>query len=400
MSQAEYDIVTVGGGLGGAAVAVAMARAGAHVLVIERETHFQDRVRGEFMEPWGVAETRRLDIYDPIRAAAHDSPFWQIYLSGMKLDRRDCIATTPHNLPNLAIYHPVLQELVLAEAAKAGAEVRRGVAVRELKPGNPPTVAVESNGRLQELTPRLVVGADGRSSMVRKWCGFATRREPDRYYIAGLLFEEMSVPPPVTAIGAYNPAIGQVAYLFPQGGDRVRAYNVYPIDADFRLQGEASTARFVAEALRCGVPPEYYQGARASGPLASFISADHWVENPYRDGVVLIGDAAGASDPIWGQGLSLTCRDARVLTDLLRESQDWTAACHAYAAAHDQYFTNLREADNCMRELMVDRGPEADARRAQALPRVAQGIAQMPDQGFCGPDKPFDEADRRRLFGG
>jgi len=93
------------------------------------------------------------------------------------------------------------------------------------------------------------------------------------------------------------------------------------------------------------------------------------------------------------------CRDARVLTDLLRENQDWAAACHAYAQAHDQYFTNLREADNCMRELLIDRGPQADALRARALPRVAQGIAQMPDQGFCGPDKAFDEEDRRRLFG-
>jgi 2-polyprenyl-6-methoxyphenol hydroxylase-like FAD-dependent oxidoreductase len=398
MSQAEYDIVTVGGGLGGAAVAAAMAKAGARVLVVERETRFQDRVRGEFMEPWGVAETRRLGIYDAIREAAHDSPFWQIYLGGMKLDRRDCVATTPHNLPNLAIYHPVLQELVLAEAAKAGAEVRRGTTVREVTPGNPAAVTVESHGRLEKLTPRLVIGADGRSSMLRKWCGFATQREPDRYYIAGLLFEGMPAPPD-TGIGAYNPAIGQVGYLFPQGDGRVRAYNVYPIDADFRLQGEAASGRFVAEALRCGIPPEYYEGARANGPLASFISADHWVENPYRDGVVLIGDAAGASDPIWGQGLSLTCRDARVLTDLLRESQDWLAACRAYAAAHDQYFTNLREADNCMRELLVDRGPEADALRARALPRVAQGIARMPDQGFCGPDQPFDEADRRRLFG-
>jgi 2-polyprenyl-6-methoxyphenol hydroxylase-like FAD-dependent oxidoreductase len=301
-------------------------------------------------------------------------------------------------LPNLAIYHPALQELVLAEAAKAGAEVRRGAAVREIKPGNPPTVTVESNGRMEELTPQLVVGADGRSSNVRKWCGFATQREPDRYYIAGLLFEEMPAPAD-TGIGAYNPTLGQVGYLFPQGEGRVRAYNVYPIDADFRLQGENSIDRFIAEALRSGVPPEYYAGARATGPLASFISADHWVESPYRDGVVLIGDAASASDPIWGQGLSLTCRDARVLTDLLRENRDWAAACHAYAQAHDQYFTNLREADNCMRELLIDRGPQADALRARALPRVAQGIAQMPDQGFCGPDKPFDETDRRRLFG-
>jgi menaquinone-9 beta-reductase len=398
MGQADYDIVCVGGGLGGAGVAAVMAKAGARVLVVERETRFQDRVRGEFMEPWGVAETRRLGIYDAIHGAANDSPFWQIYLSGMKLDRRDCVATTSHKLPNLAIYHPALQELVLAEAAKAGAEVRRGAAVREVKPGNPPTVTVESNGRMEELTPQLVVGADGRSSNVRKWCGFATQREPDRYYIAGLLFEEMPAPAD-TGIGAYNPTLGQVGYLFPQGEGRVRAYNVYPIDADFRLQGENSIDRFIAEALRSGVPPEYYTGARATGPLASFISADHWVESPYRDGVVLIGDAASASDPIWGQGLSLTCRDARVLTDLLRENRDWAAACDTYAQAHDQYFTNLREADNCMRELLIDRGPQADALRARALPRVAQGIAQMPDQGFCGPDKPFDEADRRRLFG-
>ena len=266
MSQAEYDIVTVGGGLGGAAVAAVMAKAGARVLVVERETRFQDRVRGEFMEPWGVAETRRLGIYDAIRNAANDSPFWQIYLSGMKLDRRDCVATTPHNLPNLAIYHPVLQELVLTEAAKAGAEVRRGAKVREVKPGNPPTVAVESNGLVEELTPRLVVGADGRSSMVRKWCGFATQREPERYYIAGLLFEEMPAPAD-TAFGAYNPTLGQVGYLFPQGDGRMRAYDVYPIDADFRLQGESSIdesrTRAASSSLTNAVgwiplPPSYF----------------------------------------------------------------------------------------------------------------------------------------------
>jgi menaquinone-9 beta-reductase len=223
-------------------------------------------------------------------------------------------------------------------------------------------------------------------------------REPDRYYIAGLLFERMKMPAD-TAIGAYNPAIGQVGYLFPQGDGRVRAYVVYPIDADYRLQGASAVERFVAEAIRSGVPAEIYQGAQASGPLASFISADHWVDNAARAGLVLIGDAAGASDPIWGQGLSLTCRDVRVLTDLLRGNRDWAAACGEYARERDRYFTNLREADDCMRELLLERGPEAAARRARALPRVAQGLAQMPDQGFCGPDEPFDADDRRRLFG-
>src|SRR5208337_1382452 len=49
----------------------------------------------------------------------------------------------------------------------------------------------------------------------------------------------------------------------------------------------------------------------------------------------------------------------------ISENQDWAEACHAYAQAHDQYFTILREADNCLREILLDRGPEADARRAR-----------------------------------
>lgn len=56
MNSTTYDIITVGGGLGGAALAKAMAEHGARVLVLEAESRFRDRVRGESMLPWGVAE--------------------------------------------------------------------------------------------------------------------------------------------------------------------------------------------------------------------------------------------------------------------------------------------------------------------------------------------------------
>ena len=56
MTSGIYDIITVGGGLGGASLAKAMAEHGAKVLVLERETQFKDRVRGEGMMPWGVAD--------------------------------------------------------------------------------------------------------------------------------------------------------------------------------------------------------------------------------------------------------------------------------------------------------------------------------------------------------
>ena len=53
MAGGVYDVITVGGGVGGAAFAIVMAEHGARVLVLERERQFKDRVRGEYMAPWG-----------------------------------------------------------------------------------------------------------------------------------------------------------------------------------------------------------------------------------------------------------------------------------------------------------------------------------------------------------
>ena len=75
MNAKRYDIVTVGGGLGGAAIAIAMAKTGASVLVLESSSEFRDRVRGESLLPWGVGEAQELGIYDAlVEAGAHELP--------------------------------------------------------------------------------------------------------------------------------------------------------------------------------------------------------------------------------------------------------------------------------------------------------------------------------------
>ena len=63
------DVVIAGAGIGGSALATVLARAGLDVLVLEKETVYRDRVRGEWIAPWGVAETKRLGLYDLLRAA-------------------------------------------------------------------------------------------------------------------------------------------------------------------------------------------------------------------------------------------------------------------------------------------------------------------------------------------
>jgi 2-polyprenyl-6-methoxyphenol hydroxylase and related FAD-dependent oxidoreductases len=119
----NVDVVTIGGGIGGAALATAVARTGRAVLVLEREANFKDRVRGENILPWGVAAARRLGILDDLIAAGGRLvPFFNTYFMGMQTQHRPFPATTPSGEASLNIYHPDLQEALLSGAARAGAE--------------------------------------------------------------------------------------------------------------------------------------------------------------------------------------------------------------------------------------------------------------------------------------
>ena len=85
-----------GGGLGGATLGRALAMHGARVLIVERELAFRDRVRGEGMLPWGVAEARALGVDSLLRdGGAREIRWWKRYLNAVRRDTRDLIASTP-----------------------------------------------------------------------------------------------------------------------------------------------------------------------------------------------------------------------------------------------------------------------------------------------------------------
>jgi 2-polyprenyl-6-methoxyphenol hydroxylase-like FAD-dependent oxidoreductase len=394
----EFDIVTVGGGLGGAAFAKVMAEQGARVLVVEPERRFRDRVRGEFLAPWGVAEAHRLGIADALVAGgAHEAPWLDLLVGGLPISHRNLRETTPQQMAPLCFQHAAMQEAVLEAAGTGGAEVWRGARVRGLGPG--PAVAVERDGREERIRSRLVVGADGRTSAVRRWADFATRRAPDHLRFCGVLLDGVATPAD-TSLMVTRPGEGRLSYVFPQGGGRARAYfGWHTVKGIERMSGAAELPRFIAECVGTGASPDWFAAARMAGPLATFDASDSWVDHPYRDGVALIGDAASTSDPHWGQGMSHTLRDVRLLSGALAANDDWEAAGHAYAAAHDRTCEVTRQGESWVTTVLMDVGPESDRIRERALPLLAQDPSRFPDYGFSGPDGELDDEVRQRFYG-
>ncbi|HEV8711309.1 MAG TPA: FAD-dependent monooxygenase [Candidatus Binatia bacterium] len=346
-----------------------------------------------------MPEAKALGIYELLRnTCGLEVRWWDIYLGSQLMMYRDFLTTTPHQSPLFGFYHPAMQEVLLTAAAEAGAEVWRGASVRAVRSGALPTVTVEQDGWMSELQARLVVAADGRSSLTRQWAGFEVQQDPERRLFAGVLLENVPLAPD-TWYAVLNPANGQEVFLGNVGRSWVRAYLGYPKDAHRRFQTTTDVPRLIEESLRTGAAADLYAHARAVGPLATFGSDDSWVEHPYKEGVALIGDAAATCDPSFGQGLAVTLRGVRLLRDQLLKTEDWENAGHAYAEEQHRNFWVIHTLEDWFRSMFLETGPEADARRARALPLLVQDGSRMPDLFGMGPDAPITDTIKRRFFG-
>jgi len=400
----DYDVIVIGGGLAGAAISRSLAEAGRRVLVLERTRAFKDRVRGEILLPWGVAEARTLGIHDLLTSTCgREVRYFDVRpVHAPRMPPRDLVETTPARAGVLCFQHARMQQVLLDAAASAGAEVRRGVHVTGLAPGRRPAVSIDgTDGGTTDLAARMVIAADGRDSAMRRLAGFAERRDLEGTIVAGVMVAGLKAPDGIVTL-SQDPGIGHLSVIAPLGDDRHRLYFCYhqrgPGPAS-PLTGERSWDDFRAASVGVGVPQEWFEGSRVAGPLASFDGADTWVDEPYSNGVALLGDAAAASDPAFGSGLSLTLRGVRLLRDQLLATDDWEAAGRAYAGEQQIHAASLRRITNWLTRLWFEPGPEADHLRAQALPRLGEDPTRMPDFAGLGCDAPSDENARRRLFG-
>jgi flavin-dependent dehydrogenase len=300
---ADHDVIVVGASLAGCATAKLLAEQGARVALIEKapDPAHHKKVCGHFIQASAVPTLERLGVLGAMRAAGAVD-------SRSRLHTRFGVIASDRVPPSLNLRREKLDPIMrLAAAETPGVELLLGETVTGLLDGG---VQLRSGG---ELRAPLVIGADGRDSKVAALAGLEGKTFPHGRFSYGAYYEG---PPPAGApdgtIWLLDPA--WVA-AFPTD-DGLTLYAVMLTHDELpKFKGDLAGAleRYVAS-----VPdaPPILESTRVSD-LIGKVKMPNRMRGPVGDGVALVGDAALATDPVWGVGCGWAVQTGEWLADAL-----------------------------------------------------------------------------------
>ena len=200
------------------------------------------------------------------------------------------------------------------------------------------TPVVLENG--DTLLAQLVIGADGALSRVRQWAGLPTR-EWDYEHHAIVASVECQRPLAATAWQRFRPQ-GPLAFLPLANNPHFASivWSTTPQEAEQLLALDDDAFNLALEqAFEGRLGKIITSSKRMAFPLRQRHAKDYWC-----DGVVLAGDAAHSIHPLAGQGVNLGFKDAAVLAEEL--VRGFNKGLDLGSAAVLARYQRRRQADN------------------------------------------------------
>lgn len=290
----QYDVLVVGGGLGGALAAKTVAEAGLSVLMVEKRPAIGAPVRcaegvgkealAEFIEAdprWISADLDKAVLVGPDGtkfAIGGEKAGGKV---GYVLDRK------------------IFDRELVWRAAEAGAdiEVHARASAPIMKDGKVHGAVIHQHGKVYEVSAKVVIAADGVESKFAKWAGINTTVPlAEIETCAQYIVNDIDIDPKANVFYISNAACpwGYI-WIFPKGE---RCANI-GIGIAGTKSGEGHRAKDYLDAF---IAKEFPNG-KITELIVGGVSACKPLECTVADNFIVVGDAARLSDPITGGGI-------------------------------------------------------------------------------------------------
>jgi flavin-dependent dehydrogenase len=324
----DYDVITIGGGPGGAAASTLLAQRGYRVLLLERAPVPRFKI-GESLMPATYGTLERMGVLPLLK----DSHFPKKY--SVQFFNRTGKASSPfyfmetdpsESSQTWQVLRSEFDALLLDNAAAQGVEVRRGATVKDVLFEDERAVGVRAQfaGEPErEIRCRVVVDASGQSAVIAKKLGLR-QQDPELRKVSYFTHYQGALRDPGLDEGATLVLHTEDAkawfWYIPLPDDRVSVGVVGSLD--HLVAGRAGDPQqiFDEEVERCPALKPRLENASQVFPVQATRDFSYRCSRIAGDGWVLVGDAFGFLDPIYSSGVFLALKSGELAADSIHEA--------------------------------------------------------------------------------